>query len=135
MSLLGKRGGEADQPFPLRRLARLQRAQGEDTHRNDFVSIRESVPEKPPSFCALPNLTFTFFCNPKKTILVISGATEWDFSRLNPKTEATFCRKQSTKIVDETLIESKRKIYGAIAQTKSLKSSNGCFSLLIHKGS
>ena len=28
----------------------------------------------------------------------------------------------------------KSKTYGAIAQIKSLKSSNGCFGLLIHKG-
>ena len=43
---LGKRGGEADQPLPLRRLAGLQRAQGENTHKNDFLTIRESVPRK-----------------------------------------------------------------------------------------
>ena len=66
LSLLGKRGGAADQPLPLRRLAGLQRAQGEDKHKNDFVSIREDVPEKPSSFWALPQLIFTFFASKKR---------------------------------------------------------------------
>ena len=47
---------------------------------------------------------FLFFCTRKRPFSVILGAKKWDFGCPNPKTETTFCRQLSPKMVEQTLV-------------------------------